>query len=392
MDKGTDMTVLDSRPMDEFRKMSIPGGIDCPGAELVYRFYDTVPSPETLVVVNCAGRTRSIIGAQSLINAGVPNRVVALKDGTMGWHLAGLALAAGETRHAPAPSHAGLAKARAAAERLADRCGVRLIGAADLDAFRCDPSRTLYLFDVRTPEEYRAGHRPGARSAPGGQLVQATDAYMATRNARVALYDSDGVRARMTASWLTQMGLPEVYVLEDGGALDETGPEPRRVLGLTESVATISAAALAPLIENGNVILIDLATSLDYRAQHIPGAWFAIRSRFAAALPRLPAEGPLVLTSPDGVLARLAAPELRALTDRAVRVLDGGTAAWRAAGLPLAAGAERMADEAPDVWHRPYDRSAGAEEAMKAYLGWEINLLRQIEREPAARFRALAGD
>jgi hypothetical protein len=73
-------------------------------------------------------------------------------------------------------------------------------------------------------------------------------------------------------------------------------------------------------------------------------------------------------------------------------VLEGGTAAWRAAALPLATGAERMADEATDVWHRPYDRSAGVEEAMKAYLGWEINLLRQIEREPAARFRALVQD
>jgi 3-mercaptopyruvate sulfurtransferase SseA len=100
----------------------------------------------------------------------------------------------------------------------------------------------------------------------------------------------------------------------------------------------------------------------------------------------------LVLTSPDGVLARLAAPELQALTGRAVSVLDGGTAAWRAAGLPLATGAERMADDTADVWHRPYDRSAGVEEAMKAYLGWEINLLRQIEREPAARFHALAAD
>jgi rhodanese-related sulfurtransferase len=196
----------------------------------------------------------------------------------------------------------------------------------------------------------------------------------------------------MTASWLTQMGLPEVYVLDDGGALDEIGPEPTRVLGLPDGVAAISAAALAPLVEKGSVIVIDLATSLDYRAQHITGAWFAIRSRLATALQRLPSEGPMVLTSPDGLLARLAAPELQALTDRAVSVLDGGTAVWRAAGLPLAAGAERMSDEATDVWHRPYDRSAGVEEAMKVYLGWEINLLRQIEREPAARFRALVRD
>ncbi len=107
LDAGADMIILDSRPMAEFTNMSIPTGIDCPGAELVYRVHDLVKSPDTLVVVNCAGRTRSIIGAQSLINAGIPNKVVALKNGTMGWHLAGLKVAKGETKHAPDPSPGG---------------------------------------------------------------------------------------------------------------------------------------------------------------------------------------------------------------------------------------------------------------------------------------------
>jgi rhodanese-related sulfurtransferase len=98
LDSKADMVILDSRPMPEFNNMSIPGGVDCPGAELVYRVKDFAPRPETLVVVNCAGRTRSIIGAQSLINAGLPNKVMALKNGTMGWHLAGLKVARGETK------------------------------------------------------------------------------------------------------------------------------------------------------------------------------------------------------------------------------------------------------------------------------------------------------
>ena len=59
--------------------------------------------------------------------------------------------------------------------------------------------------------------------------------------------------------------------------------------------------------------------------------------------------GTLVLTSRDGVLARLAAPELAAATVRPVRVLAGGTDAWRAAGQPLASGDEHMADAPIDV-------------------------------------------
>jgi rhodanese-related sulfurtransferase/predicted metal-dependent enzyme (double-stranded beta helix superfamily) len=387
-DGGADMIVLDSRPLDEYRKMSIPGGIDCPGAELVYRFHAAVRAPETLVVVNCAGRTRSIIGAQSLIEAGVPNRVVALENGTMGWHLAGLTLSQGETRHVPAPTPEGAAKASAAAARVAARCGVAIIGRARLEEFRRErDGHALYLFDVRTPEEYAAGHLPGARSAPGGQLVQATDAYVGTRNARHVLVDSDGVRARMTASWLVQMGLPEVYVLGGGDGALETGPEPVRVLGRRADAATMTVAELAPLLAQGDVVVIDLDSSLVYRERHIPGAWFAIRARLAQALPKLPAAGMLVPTSRDGVLAELAAPELAALTDRPVKVLAGGTEAWRAAGRELATGDEHMADAPVDVWYRPYDRASGAEAAMQAYLTWEVGLLEQIKRDGDARFR-----
>ena len=89
IDAGRDIAVLDSRSFAEYHANSIPTAVSVPGAELVYRFKDLVPSATTMVIVNCGGRTRSIIGAQSLINAGVPNKVVSLKDGTMAWHLSG---------------------------------------------------------------------------------------------------------------------------------------------------------------------------------------------------------------------------------------------------------------------------------------------------------------
>ena len=65
---------------------------------------------------------------------------------------------------------------------------------------------------------------PGAISAPGGQLVQATDQYVGTLGARIVLVDDDEVRAVMTASWLRQMGWHEVFVLVEAGT--ETGPPP----------------------------------------------------------------------------------------------------------------------------------------------------------------------
>jgi rhodanese-related sulfurtransferase len=171
--------------------------------------------------VNCAGRTRSIIGTQSLINAGVPNKVRALRNGTIGWTLARHTLDHGaDRRGAIGPFEGGPANAR----DVAYRAGVRHIGASEMAGLVAQTDRTLYRFDVRDAEEYAAGHLPGFRHYPGGQLVQETDMAAPVRGARIALTDDKGVRADMTASWLAQMGW-EVYVQEGGydGAL-EIGP------------------------------------------------------------------------------------------------------------------------------------------------------------------------
>jgi rhodanese-related sulfurtransferase len=385
IEAGDDMVVLDSRPIDEYRRMNIPTGVDVPGAELVHRVHDIAPSPDTLVVVNCAGRTRSIIGAQSLINAGIPNKVMALRNGTMGWELAGFEIERGNDKRVLSSSAGGTAKALEAAGRVAKRFGVRTIDRAELDIWIAErETRTLYMFDVRNPEEYQAGHFPGSTWAPGGQLVQATDTYAATRHARIVLIDDDGVRATMTASWLVQLGWKDVAVLAGGlaGAGLETGPHNVRVAGLDEAAAEeITPAGLQQLLSDGAATVVDVGRSLDYRHGHIPGAWFAVRSRIEKALEAIPATGRLVMTSGDGVIARLAAVEAGELVSTPVSFLAGGTAAWSAAGLPLTDGEENMADTPDDMWLRPYDRASGVAEAMNTYLSWEVDLVDQIERD-----------
>ena len=212
--EGRPLVILDSRTEREFNRMSIPKGRSCPGGELVYRVFDLL-DPGVTVVVNCAGRTRSILGAESLVRAGIPNPVVALENGTMGWELAGLALEHGNIDTASVPSETGQQKAVAAALQVSGRFDIRRINEATMNQWKSDASRTLYQFDVRTPAEYDAGHLPGFRNAPGGQLVQATDEYAITRGSRIVLTDNDFTRATMTASWLTEMGW-ETYVLQDG--------------------------------------------------------------------------------------------------------------------------------------------------------------------------------
>jgi rhodanese-related sulfurtransferase len=218
---GANIKILDVRRFDEYTAMNIPGSVSVPGAELVLRAGIAAPDPATTIVVNCAGRTRSIIGAQSLINAGVPNKVVALRNGTMGWTLAHHTLDHGTSER----GEIGLfAKADSNARDVAYRAGVRRIGFSDLALLQAQTLRTLYRFDVREAEEYTSGHLAGFRHYPGGQLVQEVDMAAPVRGARIVLTDKLGIRADMTASWLAQMGW-DAFVLDGGysGAL-EVGP------------------------------------------------------------------------------------------------------------------------------------------------------------------------
>jgi rhodanese-related sulfurtransferase len=184
---------------------------------------------------------------------------------------------------------------------------------------------------------------------------------------------------------MQQLGFRDTVVLRDirtAGPI-EIGMPPAPVLGLDAArVDAIAAAELAALMERGKAVVIDLARSLNYRAGHIPGAWFAIRARLMSSIKKIPRAPLVVLTSEDGRLARLAASEVTRLVEAPVRVLDGGTAAWRARDLPLAQDDERMADEPDDVYLRPYHLGENQrQDLMRAYLEWEFQLLEQLERD-----------
>lgn len=389
-DAGDDLVVLDSRTPAEFKRMSIPNGVNCPGAELAYRAHDLIPSPDSLVVVNCAGRTRSIIGAQSLINAGVPNKVVALRGGTQGWVLAGYELDRSQTRGYGPVSPDGAREAQATAARVKTRYGVTAIDHDTLAAWRLE-DRTLFLFDVRDEDSYKAGHIPGSVSAPGGQLVQAMDLKAATRNGRVVLIDDTEIHATMTAHWLLQMGW-DTYILEGGlgdAALETDVPDPESYEIPGEApIETITPSALAQALENGEAVTIDTDISLEYREAHLPGAVWGSRARLTQLIPNLPAGKKIVLYSEHETRARLAVSDVRALTDAPVAILQGGREAWKKAGLPTEASPNAPKDEdCIDFLFWVHDRHMGNEESMRGYLAWEEQLPAQIKADGDAPYR-----
>ncbi|WP_156443933.1 rhodanese-related sulfurtransferase [Burkholderia savannae] len=495
IDARADVVIVDARRFDEYQTMSIPTATSVPGAELVLRVRELAPDPATRVIVNCAGRTRSIIGTQSLINAGLPNPVAALRNGTIGWTLAGQTLEHGASRRFPERVDADRREAaRQAARGLARRAGATRIALRDLHMLESD-DLTLYRFDVRTPDEYAAGHLPGFASAPGGQLVQETDHHAPVRGARIALADDDGVRADMTASWLAQMGW-DVRVVEplDAHERSERGqpaaraPQPAEsatvsvgtlaewlglkavereaVNGRAEALASPRTGAIAQRTQDGrnaldatdardvhdvrdirdirdirderderdvradefarggsggaadrradarlddaqrgslaervvpphdaplDVAVIDVTASANYVKRHIPGAWYAVRAQLGDALTRIPRARRYVVTCGSGQLAAFAAADLRALLpeEASVYLLDGGTLAWLAAGLPVESGETRLASPRIDRYRRPYEGTGNAAEAMQAYLDWEFGLVEQLGRDGTHRFEVL---
>jgi len=374
------MVIVDSRTPEEYARGCIPGAWSVPGAELVLRITDLVPTPDIPIVVHCGGRTRSFIGAESLRRMALPNPVVALENGTMGWQLAGLEPERGASRWPPPVSAKSRSVGEAAAHRVAKEDDIQFV---DADAVRAALARraeeNVYFLDVRTVEEYKAGHPAGAVWAPGGQVIQATDEYIAVRDSTVVLTCDGVVRSVMTASWLQRMGFTRVRVLRGGlvawraaGGAIETGYPVVAPFGYETARARVTTVPPRALQAEDTALIIDIDESDAYEAGHVPGAIWLCRSRLELTAPvAIGAGRPVVLTCADGVMSTLSVAALEAAGVGPVRVLAGGKRAWAADGLGLQSGATKLGDEADDVVAKPYQRGRAA---MEAYLRWETDL------------------
>jgi len=379
--RGDDVVVLDGRPWNEYTKMSIPTGICCPNGELAYRVRSIVRNLKTKIVVNCAGRTRSILGAQTLRNFGVENPVYALENGTQGWYLADLSLEHGATRRYPdiAPGE-DLSALRSRARALADKHAVRYVDDDEVRRWFEDPSRNVYLCDVRTPEEFAAGSIPGAQHTPGGQFVQSTDQYVGVRNARIVAFDEELVRAPVCASWLAQMG-HEVYVLQKAlrSSLSAGPLRPPQLPALQPLVPS----ALVEFLRAGRVL--DLRASAAYRKGHVDGAIWSIRPLVCG---HVDAKRPIALIADDHRFAQLAAIDLQAAGAAQIFFVAGTLAECQDAGVKVIATPDSPPDrERIDFLFFVHDRHEGNKEAARGYLAWETGLLQQLHASERASFK-----
>ncbi|RYF26077.1 MAG: sulfurtransferase [Comamonadaceae bacterium] len=384
---GEPLVLLDGRTLAEHRKMTIPGATPVPNGELALRWHALAPDAATPIVVHCAGRTRSIIGAQILRSLGVPNPVIALENGTQGWALAGLPLehgsprsdAAPGTAHAPAPART---QDQAAAARLAGDAGVPQLSAEQAQGWIEEADRTTYVLDVRSAAEFAAGTLPGARHAPGGQLLQATDQTIGVRRSRVLLLDDEAVRAPVVAAWLWRLGYETATV--QGGIRAALRLPGARAADLPPDPPQIARDALAAWVAAEQPLLVDVQPSTAYRQQHVQGALWAVRPRVAALVQAQARPGqPVLVLAADATAAALAASELAPRTVHWALAADAA-----AAGLPQERTANVPADaHAIDYLFFVHDRHDGNLEAAQRYLDWETGLIAQCAPDELAVFR-----
>ena len=395
MERGDKMVILDTRTPEEYRRFCIPGGQSLPGGELALRITDITADldPDTTVVVNCAGRTRSIIGTRVLQRMGLDREVVGLKNGTSGWVLAGYDLESGADRdRLPEVTEAGLSAAEEYAARCASEDGVRFIDVDGLEELVNRSQReSVYFIDVRTADEYDQGRIQGFRWFPGGQCVQRSDDVAVVKNAPVVFCCDGRVRATLAASWYRQLGYEEVYALDGGtaawaaagrplesglsvgaafdGSISGAG-EPELLAEARRSVPVVNARALH---EDDSAVALFVDTSRDFARGHVPGARWAPRGwlewQVADYAPSTSAR--VVVTCSDGRQSLLAAATLMELGYSDVAALEGGMTAWLAANLPVEEGLSGVIRTPGDIVFSGPDRSYAD---MQHYLRWETEL------------------
>jgi rhodanese-related sulfurtransferase len=384
-DSSDPFVLLDGRSPAEFNKMSLPGARSCPNAELGYRLPLLVEDDKTPIIVNCAGRTRSIIGAQTLRNLGVRNPVYALRNGTQGWRLAGFELHHGEEPgRLPQLDETARGKIGAQAENLIRAYGLKTISPETLAQWQSQAGRTTYLLDVRTLEEFEAAHWQGARHAPGGQLVQATDEFFAVRNARIVLSDDLLLRAATTAIWLRGMGHDACILNVDASK----GEAKSKASAASAQDGSILSLEDIPALVSQGALLLDASRGMDFRRAHIAGAEWVTRARVAHHCEL--SSRPVIVTGRDRVLVQGVVADLAASGMTDIHHHVGSPADWKDAGLEVVATPDTPGEnECIDHLFFVHDRHDGNLEAARRYLEWEVGLLDQLDEQDRSVLKPL---
>ncbi len=377
-----DIIILDGRPFDEYNKMSIPGSVCCPNAEIPYRISELIKSSNTEIIINCAGRTRSIIGAQALINFGIKNKVYALENGTQGWFLNDFKLDHGKTKFLDkTPSNEKINELRNRIVSLLQNI-VEIIDFNQAQKLINNKNITTYIFDVRT-KTYPKKELSQIRNVPGGQLIQATDKYIGVLKSHVIVFDDgDLVRAGMTALWLKKMNF-HCYVVNES-------PVKIKKLNLKQEVNFETSPINLIKLENfknlKDIPIFDIRNSIDYCKKRIKNSVWTNRYIITKKMSKYVKS--MIIVTNDLPKASLIVSDLQKKDpDSVVQVYH-----WNETDVEqfldyIDLKKVELDEKFIDFNFHTHLRHKGNKEHAKNYLKWEIDLIKKMDEEEIDYFR-----
>ncbi|MDP3137711.1 MAG: rhodanese-like domain-containing protein [Burkholderiaceae bacterium] len=376
-----EVIVLDSRTPAEFLKGHIPGARWLPPFQSLLHAADLCRAHRS-VYVNCAGRTRSLLGARLLRGMGFDN-VYAVQNGTWGWLHSGRKLEKGEGATVAPPTDAALAQADAYARALAGRRGIDILDADQARHFT-QAAASGYVVDVRGLDAFRAAHVPGSFHIEGSLLQFLAEERFAVRSLPVLVIGEQTADGAAGAALLRDLGYA-AYCIEGGFAAWQSSDAPTQAgdeqwpdAGVPEpgmgAVEILDWPVASRRLHDGAAVALDLRSLGDFTLGHLPGALSLPLGRLEEMHASL-VKGLAYIAVGEGRKAVRGAARLRAAGFNAA-ALDIGMAELARRGLELVEGLDgsnaSLDDAKQDV--DPFRRKGALRQSVgesHAYLQWE---------------------
>jgi len=372
--------VIDGRPFDEYQKMSIPNSICCPNGELAYRVSSHVKDINTEIIINCAGSTRSIIGAQTLIDLGISNKVKALENGTQGWFLSDLCLDHNKSNFLDVrPDDTELKKIQNKIFKLLINHNINLIDFSKAQELILDKNKSTFIFNVTNSNK----NMSSIRHVPGGQLIQATDKYIGVLNATLILVDDgDLIRAGTTAIWLKKMGY-QVHILRKE-TVNTNKLKLKKQLPLKEQ--KLNVFEIEKLTNLKNIVLYDIRSSENFMKKRIKNSIWLNRANLRKV--KIKKQQQIIIITDEFDKARLVINDIEEMNLGCVISLYK----WKENEL---INHSNIIDNKPilfpkkdciDFNFHTYKRHKGSKSHANQYLKWEIGLINKMDKQELSFF------
>ena len=376
--------VIDGRPFLEYNKMSIPKSICCPNAELFFRVSSYIKDINTEIIINCAGRTRSIIGAQTLIDFGIKNKVKALENGTQGWFLSELSLDHNKNKYLEVlPNDLEIQQLQNKVLKLTNDLNIDLINLKKAQQLIIDKKKSTFIFDVTTSKTIST--KPGTiMNVPGGQLIQATDKYIGVWKATVILVDDgDLIRAGTTSFWLKKMGY-EVYILKEGLLKAQTLKFTKEI---DHKLIDLNFINLEDLVKIKKQILYDIRSSKDFCKMRIKNSIWLNRAHLYRK--KTKTDDPIIIITDNLEKASLIVQDLKQKDKGAIiKVYKWNQNEITSYPSLIDVTIETLSEQNNiDFNFHTHMRHNGNKEHAKQYLEWEINLVSKMDKQELSFFK-----